>query len=168
MDLGSVATMQPLACAYFMTDKIELIRQRAVAVRATLERARDAEADIQWISRFPEACCNFAANLLIIQLSAIGIRGLRRMIGAIRDDDGNDIASHVWVVVDGSILVDITADSHGLDNVIVASQSGWHASLCDVRPFIERIDHEDGISEGEVQRLQNLYKDTLCVLEEFK
>ena len=42
---------------------------------------------------------------------SVGLGSLRRMIGAIRDDDGSDMASHVWVLVDGKIVVDITAST---------------------------------------------------------
>lgn len=90
------------------------------------------------------------------------------MIGAIQDEDGSDIDSHVWVVANRETLIDITADCHGLDSVIVATESAWHTSLNDVRPFIERIDLEEGMSEMQIQRLGDLYEEPLEILEQFK
>lgn len=85
-------------------------------------------------------------------------------MGTVLDDKGDDIANHVWVQT-GNCVIDITADHYDQLPVIVTSQSDWHASLSDIKPFIPAIDLDDGIAESEVQRLRDLYQDNLSILQ---
>lgn len=136
-------------------------------LRATIEKAKSGNASIAWLSRFPKNCCNFAANLLLIELADAKFKPLRRMIGTILDDRGDDVANHVWVQC-GDVAIDITADQYGQPTVIAESQSGWHLSLTDVKPFIPKHDLEEGVSEEEIGRLRELYKDALHELAPFR
>lgn len=142
------------------------ISNTAKQLRNAIERAQSSQADIPWLPRFPVKCCNFTSNLLVIALADAGVSQLRRMIGTVTDQRGDDVASHVWVEADQHV-VDITADGHGQAGVIVAESSEWHSSLNDVKPFIERIDVAEGISAEEQQRLRDLYQDTLNTLAEY-
>lgn len=143
-----------------------VISDTAHQLRTSIERAKAAKADIPWLERFPDRCCNFAANLLLLALSDAGISQVRRMMGTVVDDRGNDVASHVWVQAD-QLVVDITADGYGQETVIAEETSAWHSSLSEIKPFIERIDVEEGVSADQMDRLRNLYQDTLSVLAEF-
>lgn len=144
-----------------------LIRETVENLRATIERARDAEAQIPWLKRFPKNCCNFAANLLLMDLSDAGVGTLRRMMGGVPEEGGDDTLPHVWVVADG-FDTDITADYHGQSSVIVQQESAWHASLEDVRPFVPRLDVAEGIAAEEIARLRDLYQDVTPKLAEFR
>lgn len=134
-------------------------------LRETIEGAKRADADIVWLPRFPEDCCNYVANLLLFDLSSKGIKRLRRMIGAVNDKD-----KHVWVRA-GELVVDITADQFGQPTVIVSRDSGWHDALSDIKPYV--LQHngcEEGISEAEIERLRNSdsYREMLAVLGLFR
>lgn len=143
-----------------------LIRETVENLRATIERARDAQAEIPWLNRFPKNCCNFAANLLLIELSDAGVGPLRRMMGGVAEEGSDDTVPQVWVQADG-FDTDITADYHGQQSVIVEEGSVWHASLEDVKPFVPRLDIPEGISEEEITRLRDLYQDVLQKLAAF-
>lgn len=137
------------------------------SLRATIERAKSGNAGIKWLQRFPANCCNFAANLVLIELSEAGGERLRRMLGTIRDDRGDDVATHVWVQAD-SLVVDIAADQYKQPKVIVEHQSVWHHSLHDVKPFLPKSDLVEGVSETEIARLRELYDDVIRELAPFR
>ena len=144
-----------------------LIRETVEKLRATIERARGAEAEIPWLKRFPKNCCNFTSNLLLMDLSDAGVSSLRRMMGGVPEEGGDDTIPHVWVQADG-FVTDITADYHGQASVIVESDSVWHQSLEDVRAFVPRLDVPEGIAAEEITRLRELYEDVLQKLEAFR
>ena len=135
----------------------------ATRLRASIERARAAEAEIEWLARFPKKCCNFTSNLLVCELHDLGIAPVRRLIGVV--DEEKDIR-HVWVEADG-ITVDISADAHEQPAVIVSAESDWHAGLEDVGPFLPRADLDTGLSGEQIDRLKSLYGDTITQLREF-
>ena len=143
------------------------IRKTTEKLRAVLDRAQQAGADIPWIARFPKNCCNFASNLLMLELSDAGVEQLRRTIGTVSDEKGNDLANHVWVNA-GDFTVDITAECYGQPKVIVERQSDWHNGLTDVKPFIAKQDVPGGISETELTRLRELYEDVLQTLAAYQ
>ncbi len=143
------------------------ISESAHHLRTVIENAKSGNADIPWLPRFPEKCCNFAANLLLLELSDAGIDGLRRMIGTVQDERGDDLATHVWVQ-SGDIVADITADQFGQPKVIVEAQSAWHASLSDVKPFLPKRDLAEGVSDAEITRLRELYQDALGKLASYR
>ncbi len=145
----------------------DLIRKTAEQLRAVLDRAQEAGADIPWIARFPKNCCNFASNLLLLELSDAGLDRLRRTIGTVTDEKGDDLANHVWVNA-GDFTVDITADCYGQPKVIVEQQSDWHNELTDVKPFIARHDVPEGTAEAELSRLRELYQDVLQILATYR
>lgn len=144
-----------------------LIRETAQNLRTTIERAKTGNADIPWLPRFPEKCCNFAANLLLLELAKAGGERLRRMIGTVCDDRGDDLATHVWVQA-GDVVADITADQFEQPKVVVEHHSAWHHSLHDVKPFLPKRDLVEGVSEAEIARLRELYEDTLRELAPFR
>jgi len=144
-----------------------LIRKTAENLRASIERAKNAEAAIPWLKRFPHNCCNFAANLLLIELSNAGVAPLRRMIAGVPEETNDDTAPHVWVVADG-IDTDISADAHQQPSIIVQQASAWHASLEDAKPFVPRLDVPEGIAATEITRLKELYAEVIQVLVEFR
>ncbi len=143
------------------------ILSTAENLRATVERAQDGNADIAWLARFPRKCCNFTANILLLDLSELGVGRIRRMMGTVRDHIGNDLETHVWVQT-GDFVADITADQFGQAKVIVEQQSSWHDSLHDIRPFIPRQDVVEGISDTEIGRLRALYEQVLGELAPFR
>lgn len=143
------------------------IRETAQRLRTAIERAREAEAPIPWLGRFPVNCCNFAANLLLLDLSDAGVTGLRRMLGTVCDARGDDVASHVWVTT-GDVVVDITADHFDQPAVIVERGSEWHESLTDVKPFIARQDVPEGIRAADLDRLKQLYADVIEQLAAYR
>jgi len=143
------------------------ISETAQNLRTIIESAKSGDADIPWLPRFPEKCCNFAANLLLLELSDAGVDGLRRMIGTVQDDRGDDLATHVWVQA-GDVVVDITADQFGQPKVIVEERPAWHASLADVKPFLPKRDLAEGVSDAEITRLRELYEDALGKLASFR
>ena len=147
-----------------MSDNIKQVAQN---LRAAIERAKAADADIPWLKRFPKNCCNFACNLLLLDLSAAGIRPARRIMGTVCDEKGDELGSHVWVQAE-HFIVDITADNFGQSPVIVDDTSKWHEQLDEVKPFIARIDTEDGIGAEELIRLEQLYTDALQTLRQFR
>ena len=144
-----------------------LICETAEKLRATIERAREAEVEIPWLKRFPKNCCNFTSNLLLMDLSDAGVSSLRRMMGGVPEEGGDDTIPHVWVQADG-FVTDITADYHGQASVIVESDSEWHQALEDVRAFVPRLDVPEGIAAEEITRLRELYQDVLQKLEAFR
>lgn len=144
-----------------------LIRETVENLRATIERARDANAEIPWLKRFPKNCCNFTANLLLMDLSDTGAGTLRRMMGGVAEEGSDDTIPHVWVQVDG-FDTDVTADYHGQPSVIVEQDSAWHASLEDVKAFVPRLDLPEGIADEEITRLRELYQDVLQKLAAFR
>ena len=103
----------------------DVLLKTAEELRSTIEAAQAAGVDLPWLGRFPNKGCNFASNLLLLKFADAGISPLRRMIGTVTDERGDDIANHVWVVADGHI-VDITADVYGQPKVIVSETSAWH------------------------------------------
>lgn len=135
----------------------------ATRLRASIERAKAAEAEIEWLARFPKKCCNFTSNLLVCELYDLGIAPVRRLIGVV--DEEKDIR-HVWVEADG-ITVDISADAHDQPAVIVSAESDWHAGLEDVGPFLPRADLDTGLSGEQIDRLKSLYGETISQLREF-
>lgn len=143
------------------------IRATAENLRGAIRRAKEGNADIPWLKRFPKKCCNFAANLLLLDLSESGIAGLRRMMGTVQDERGDDLETHVWVQA-GDIIVDITADEYGQPEVIVEQQSSWHEALHDIKPFLPKLDVAEGISDPEMARLRALYEQTLSALAAFR
>ncbi len=136
-------------------------------LRATLDNARSGNTTIAWLPRFPQRCCNFAANLLLLELADAGFTRLRRMMGTVQDPRGDDLAAHVWVQA-GDLTVDITADQYGQPDVIVEPNSNWHLLLADVRPFVPRSDLPDGVPEVEIARLREIYEDVLRELAPFR
>lgn len=144
-----------------------LIHKTAKDLRATIENAKSENASVAWLPRFPAKCCNFGANLLLLELAEAGIENLRRMIGTVQDDRGDDVANHVWVQA-GDIAIDITADQHGQPEVIVETQSAWHLSLADVKPFLPKVDLQEGVPEAEITRLRELYRDVIRELAPFR
>lgn len=144
-----------------------IIRTTAEKLRDAIQRAKDENAGIPWLSRFPTKCCNFAANLLLLDLSEAGISGLRRVMGTVQDERGDDLENHVWVQV-GDTIVDITADQFGQPGVIVEQQSSWHESLHDIKPFLPKQDVEQGISDDAIARLRGLYEQDLSELSRFR
>ncbi|MEP3479910.1 MAG: hypothetical protein ABJZ55_11730 [Fuerstiella sp.] len=144
-----------------------LICETAEKLRATIERAREADVEIPWLKRFPKNCCNFTSNLLLMDLSDVGVSSLRRMMGGVPEEGGDDTVPHVWVQADG-FVTDITADYHGQASVIVEGDSAWHQSLEDVRAFVPRLDVPEGIAAEEITRLRELYQDVLQKLEAFR
>lgn len=144
-----------------------LIRETVENLRATIERAQAAEAQIPWLKRFPKNCCNFAANLLLMDLQDAGVGTLRRLMGGVPEDGGDDTVPHVWVLADG-FDTDVTADYHGQPGVIVEQESAWHSSLEDVKAFVPRLDLPEGIAEEEIARLRDLYQDVIQKLAEFR
>lgn len=143
------------------------ISKAAEDLRVAIEKAQAAESDIAWLPRFPAKCCNFAANLLLLDLHEMGVGGLRRMMGTVLDEKGDDLAAHVWVLAGGT-LIDITADQFGQPKIIVQEQSDWHDSLDDVKPFLPRQDVEEGIASDNLTRLRALYEQTLTALAPFR
>lgn len=143
------------------------IRKTAENLRGAILRARDGNADIVWLARFPKKCCNFAANLLLLDLSESGVGKLRRMMGTVQDKRGDDLESHVWVQA-GDVVVDITADQFGQPEVIVELNSSWHETLHDIKPFLAKQDIAAGISESEITRLRSLYEQVLGELAPFR
>lgn len=144
-----------------------LIRDTAETLRASIEKAREAGADIPWLSRFPKKCCNFAANLLLLELSDAGVSKLYRVIGGVGEEGGDDTIPHVWVRAD-TVDVDVCADQHGQQNVVAEQQSEWHSSLEDVKPFLPQHDVPEGIAGEEIERLRSLYQDVLTKLREHR
>lgn len=144
-----------------------LIQKTAENLRAAIERAQNAQAAIPWLKRFPHNCCNFAANLLLIELSNAGVAPLRRLIAGVPEEAGDDTVPHVWVLADG-IDADISADAHQQPSVIVQQASVWHESLEDVKPFVPRLDVPEGIAATEITRLKELYANVIPVLAEFR
>jgi len=144
-----------------------LILETAQNLRATIERAQSGNAGIRWLPRFPRNCCNFAANLLLLEFSESGGERFRRMLGTVLDDRGDDLATHVWVQAD-DLVVDIAADQFEQPKVIVEHLSSWHDSLHDVKPFLPKSDLVDGVSESEIARLRELYDDVLRELAPFR
>ena len=144
-----------------------LILETAQNLRTTIERAKSGNAGISWLPRFPENCCNFAANLLLIELSEAGRERLRRMLGTVQDNRGDDLASHVWVQ-QGDLVVDIAADQFEQPKVIVEHLSSWHNSLHDVKPFLPKRDLAEGVSEAEIARLREVYEEVLRELAPFR
>ena len=136
----------------------------AQKLRQTIERAKEADADIRWLSRFPTNCCNFCSNLLLLDLSDAGVGRLQRVIGTVDEDDD---ARHVWVRAD-DYTVDICADQYGQSSVIATQQSSWHESLEDVKPFVPQTDLPEGISTAEIDRLRELYEQDLSELARFR
>ncbi len=158
------------------TDRCQFLAERlhettvlhADATRqAEMHEARVGKADIPWLARFPVKCCNFAANLLVLELSEIGVGRLRRMMGTVRDGKGNDLETHVWVQAD-DFVADITADQFGQARVVVEQQSRWHDGLHDKKPFLPRQDVVEGISDTEIGRLRGLYEQVLGELAPFR
>ena len=143
--------------------QLERVTAVATRLRAAIERAQQADAEIEWLSRFPKKCCNFTSNLLVCELHELGIAPVRRLIGVV--DEEQDLR-HVWVEADG-ITVDITADCHGQPAVVVAEDSPWHADLEDVGPFLPRADLETGLVEDQIERLKTLYQDARQTLTAF-
>ena len=143
------------------------ILETARNLRATIERAKSGNASVKWLPRFPENCCNFAANLLLIELSEAGSERLRRMLGTVHDDRGDDLATHVWVQA-GDLVVDIAADQFEQPKVIVEHRSSWHDSLHNVKPFLPKRDLVEGVSEAEISRLRGVYEDVLRELAPFR
>lgn len=148
-------------------DSDERIRLVAQELRFTIERAQQAQASIPWLKRFPAKCCNFASNLLLLKLSAAGAGSLRRMIGTVCDERGDDLSTHVWVLA-GELTVDITADHYGQPAVIVESGSDWHQSLKDIKPFIAAQDLAEGIEASRLVQIRELYKDVMAELAPFE
>lgn len=144
-----------------------LILETARDLRATIERAKSGNAGISWLPRFPDKCCNFAANLLLLELSDAGGERLRRMIGTVHDDRGDDVATHVWVQA-GDLVVDIAADQFEQPKVIVEHLSSWHNSLHDVKPFLPKRDLAEGVSDAEIARLREVYEEVLRELAPFR
>lgn len=147
-----------------MSDRI---REIAENLRATVERAKSANTDIVWLVRFPKKCCNFVANLLLLDLLESDASRLRRMMGIVRDASGDDVDSHVWVTAD-DVVVDITADHFGQPKVIVEQQSNWHDSLHEIKPFLPKQDLTEGISDMDITRLRVLYEPVLGKLGPFR
>jgi len=144
-----------------------LILEIARNLRATIERAKSGNAGITWLPRFPENCCNFAANLVLLELSEAGGERLRRMLGTVVDDRGDDLATHVWVQA-GDLVVDIAADQFEQPKVIVEHLSSWHNSLHNVKPFLPKRDLAEGVSEAEIARLREVYEEVLRELAPFR
>ena len=136
----------------------------AEKLRQTIERAKEANADIRWLSRFPMNCCNFCSNLLVLDLSEAGVGKLQRVIGTIDDDDDS---RHVWVEAEGH-TVDICADQHGQSSVIATQESDWHNSLEEIKPFVPQTDLPEGISVAEIARLRELYEQDLSELAPYR
>ena len=88
-------------------------------------------------------------------------------MGTVRDEKGDDLASHVWVEAEG-FIVDITADNFGQPAVIVEHDFDWHSALGDIKPFIARQDLPEGIDPTNLNRLRELYADVVTQLGEFQ
>ncbi|MHC4878599.1 MAG: hypothetical protein ACYTGL_19295 [Planctomycetota bacterium] len=146
---------------------IDAIRDTARNLRATVERARDADADIPWLSRFPKDCCNFGSNLLLFALSDAGVKRLRRVMGTVPEEGPDSDTRHVWVQAD-DYTVDICADQFGQSAVIAEQQSNWHDAMLDVKPFLAHCDIPEGISDTEIARLREIYEDVLAELARFR
>ena len=142
-------------------------REIATQLRSMIDAAKKAGANVAWLSRFPKNCCNFTSNLLLIELADAGVGSLRRMIGTVCDERGDELETHVWVTA-GDCVVDITADIYGQPPVIAETSSSWHEALSEVKPFIERIDLPEGVSEEQLQRLRDLYQEDIATLSEFR
>ena len=147
-----------------MTD---VIRDPARDLRATVERARDAGADIAWLSRFPKDCCNFGSNLLLLALSDAGVKRLRRVMGTVPENGLESDTRHVWVQAD-DYTVDICANQFGQAAVIAEQDSDWHDAMLDVKPFLAHCDLPEGISDAEITRLREIYEDVLAELARFR
>jgi len=143
------------------------ITQIATNLRAALEQAQSAEVSIPWLSRFPQNCCNFTSNLLLLELAGNVAGPLRRLMGTVCDIKGDEIGNHVWVQADNHVI-DIAGDEFGLPPVVVSDSSDWHASLQDVKPFIERIDLPNGIPDAQLERLRDLYTDVQELIAPFR
>jgi len=89
------------------------------------------------------------------------------MLGTVRDDRGDDVATHVWVQAD-DFVVDIAADQFEQAKVIVEQFSEWHHSLHDVKPFLPESDLVEGVPEADIARLRELYDDVLRELVPFR
>ena len=140
------------------------IFETAESLRATIHRARDAGADIRWLPRFPTDCCNFASNLLLLDLSDAGVEHVRRVIGTVSDDDDQ---RHVWIKA-GKYDVDICADQFGQPSIIAEERSGWHGTLSEVKPLVPQCDLPDGIPADELVRVSGLYEDILAKLAPYR
>jgi len=147
-----------------MTDSIH---DTAMQLRATLDRARNAGANIPWLSRFPRNCCNFGSNLLLFELSDAGVRRIRRVIGTVPEQGPDGDTRHVWVQAD-DYTVDICADEFGQSAVVVEQQSDWHDAMLDVKPFLAQCDLPEGVSQTEIARLREIYEDVLTELDRFR
>ncbi len=146
-----------------MSDSIPDVASR---LRATIDRAKVADAPIAWLSRFPRDCCNLAANLLLFDLSLAGVSKLRRLIAHVPCDNSSR-PRHVWVEAD-EFVVDITADQFGQEPVIAAPHSVWHESLLGVEPYVPRHDAPEGISGEEIARLKRAFKNYMDELESYR
>ena len=99
---------------------IEEIRYLSLRFRQGIETAHEEGLfRTQPFSDFPNACCGDSPDLLAQYLMDNSIDStirLKYVHGSYRYDDFENFFSHAWLVVDGTYIVDITADQRQFKN----------------------------------------------------
>ena len=85
------------------------IEDLAQSFRIAIEKAAQAgeEDELNFFSRYPVGCCGDASDLLAEFFFANGIIA-KYVCGTCYDN--NEIQSHAWLLVDDTVIVDITGD----------------------------------------------------------
>lgn len=107
---------------------LDLLRQRASAFRAAIERAR-AERAPGALPYFPEGACRMTSRLLAQHLAHFPVAGCGDVALVSGVLPGSERAArHYWLEV-GDVVVDLTADAFGEPAVVVGSPTPFHRSL---------------------------------------
>ena len=134
---------------------IEEIRYLASRFRQGIETAHEKGLfRTQPFSNFPNACCGDAPELLAQYLMDNTIDAdirFKCMYGSYRYDDFENFFGHSWLVVDGSYIVDITADQRQFKNKKIFPQDA-------VQPcFIGKQSRFHSMFEIEPSQCRNFY-----------
>ncbi len=86
------------------------IEKLAKEFRIAIEKAIDNGERGFFFDTFPKGQCGNACDLLAHYFLSNGVKYIQYVCGTFRNDNMYDTQSHVWLIINENILVDITGD----------------------------------------------------------
>jgi len=116
--------------------EIELLKKKAFDVRKAIEDQLAISTNIdRELINFPSGSCEVSSEILGLYLKSIGFKNVVKCRGSRLSSDETYTQFHLWLLVDESIIVDITADQFEecSERVLVVNRSKFHNTFSDIQ-----------------------------------